>query len=121
TKRQDEYQILYKERLVSVQRLDLLVVGEIVVENKVAECLRPLHKAQGISYLKTVAKNVGLIFNFGSQKPEFDRLYFEPSQQLSPRNSARKAPSPTDCLYPDLVYNIVGGLYEVHSTLGPGF
>jgi len=61
TTNQDEYRIFYKERLVGVQRLDMFVVQEVVVENKVAEHLTPLHKAQTISYLKTVDKDVGLL------------------------------------------------------------
>src|SRR5262245_4621499 len=83
TQQQDEYQIVYKERLVGIQRLDLFVVGEVVVENKVAERLNLLHMAQGLSYLKTVNKKVGLLFNFGGSKPEFERLYFDPSQRRS--------------------------------------
>ena len=43
TTSQDEYQFFYKERLVGVQRLDMFVVQEVVVENKVAEHLTPLH------------------------------------------------------------------------------
>ena len=42
--------------------MDLFVVQEVVVENKVAEQLAPLHKAQGLSYLKTVGKTVVIVF-----------------------------------------------------------
>src|SRR5512145_610924 len=68
---QDEYQIFYKEYSIGSQRLDLFVVQEIVVEIKVVETLRPRHKAQAHSYVKTVDKQVGLLFNFGGQQPEF--------------------------------------------------
>ncbi len=120
--RQDEYQIIYKERIVGLQRLDLFVVREVVVENKVVERLSPLNRVQGLSYLKTVGKSVGLLFNFGSAKPEFDRLFFDLVRH-TPRPSQPPA-LPTDAsdlLYPDLAYTIVGGLYEVHNILGPGF
>lgn len=122
--RQDEYQIVYKERIVGRQRLDLFVVQEVVVENKVVERLTPLNKAQGMSYLKTVGKQVGLIFNFGSVEPEFDRLFFDraaktpAADEKPPPESAVPA---ADWLYPDLTYTILGGLFEVHSLLGPGF
>jgi len=122
--RQDEYRIFYKERLVGLQQLDIFVVQEIVVENKVVERLRPLHKAQGLSYLKTVDKMVGLLFNFGSKKPEFDRLYFNPAERepVSSEMVRLKEDAPSDdWLYPDIAYSIVGGLYEVHTLLGPGF
>ena len=118
---QDEYRILYKERLVGVQRLDLFVAQEVGVEVKVAERLTALHKAQGISYLKAIDKLVGLLLNFGSKSPEFNRLYFDPAKR-APATPEKKAITPSpDWLYPDLAYQIVGGLYEVHTTLGAGF
>ena len=87
---QDEYQIVYKERLVGVQRLDLFILQEIVVENKVADRLSAVHKAQGLSYLRTVGKEVGLLFNFGGSKPEFDRLYFNHAERAQfERDKAR--------------------------------
>jgi GxxExxY protein len=118
---QDEYQIFYKEYLVGVQRLDLFVVREIVVENKVADRLTPLHKAQTFSYLKTVGKNVGLLFNFRGKGPEFERLHFDRTRQENPGNDPVLPTPMGSWLYPDLAYNVVGGLYEVHSGLGPGF
>jgi len=122
---QDEYQILYKGRLVGKQRLDLFVVQEIVVENKKTDKLTPLNKAQGYSYLKTVSKPVGLLFNFGGQSPEFERLYFDPAKRDAVRvddpTIRQEATASADWLHPDLAYAIVGGLYEVHNVLGPGF
>ena len=117
---QDEYAIFYKGRQVGAQRLDLFVVRQVVVENKVTDKLTRLNKAQCISYLKTVDKPVGLLLNFGSAKPEFHRLYFDPAKKPENVTQAPNEPNP-DWLYPELAYNIIGGLYEVHSTLGAGF
>ncbi len=119
---QDAYVILYKGCKVGVQQLDLFVMKEVVVENKVAERITPLHKAQGISYLKTVGKQVGLLLNFGSDRPQFERIYFEPER----RRPVEAQPSSSilldkDLLHPELAYQIVGSLYEVHRELGPGF
>ena len=122
--RQDEYRVLYKDRLVGVQQLDLFVVQEVVVENKVVVELSALNRAQGLSYLKTTGRAVGLLFNFGGEKPEFDRLYFDPAKRepASPESSDHEDIARSeDWLYPDLAYAIVGGLYEVHTHLGPGF
>jgi GxxExxY protein len=125
TTRQDEYQIIYKERLIGKQRLDLFVVQEIVVENKVAEQLTSLNKAQAYSYLKTVGKSVGLLLNFGSDAPEFERLYSDPARRIAilpnEKTVQHQVGQCADWLYPDLAYAIVGGLYEMHSALGPGF
>jgi GxxExxY protein len=121
---QDEYHIHYKGRLVGVQRLDLFVVQLVVVENKVVERLTALHKVQCRSYVKTVGKHVGLVLNFGSAQPEFARIYYNPEERkakLEELQSESPKAQPADWLYPDLVYTITGGLYEVHTTLGPGF
>ncbi|MBI1881458.1 MAG: GxxExxY protein [Chloroflexi bacterium] len=121
---QEKYQILYKDHLVGLQQLDLFVVQEVVVENKVARQLTSLHKAQCFSYVKTVDKSVGLLFNFGGPEPEFSRIYFNPAKKpfVSPEDMVDKEfPPLTEWLYPDLAYQIVGGLYEVHTILGAGF
>lgn len=121
--RQDEYETLYKGKRVGLQRLDLFTAGEIVVELKVTAVLTPLHKAQGLSYLKVVGKQVGLLFNFGSPEPEFARLFFEPRQPESEPQAVEQVIDdvPGTLLSPELTYTILGSLYEVHSTLGPGF
>lgn len=118
--RQEEYSIVYKGQPVGLQRLDLFVAGQIVVENKVAPRLTLRHKAQAISYLKVVDKSTGLLFNFGGPMPEFNRLYFNPAKQPAGHSAPAIEPF-TDWLYPELAYQIVGGLYEVHQVLGAGF
>lgn len=122
-RRQDEYRIFYKNILVGVQRLDLFVADEISVELKVALALTKLHKAQAISYLKVTGKQVGLLFNFGSPEPEFERLYFEPRAPKNDLDAVVHAlpEFPDSYLSPELTYAIIGGLLEVHTTLGPGF
>lgn len=118
--RQDEYHIFYKERLVGVQRLDLFVAGEVVVELKVAPGLTKLHKAQTISYLKVTGKEVGLLCNFGGAAPEFERLFFRERKAVEPALRAG-AGWPEGYLEPALTEGVIGALYEVHTRLGPGF
>ena len=89
---QDAYRILYKGQLVGIQQLDLFVLDEVVIELKVAERLTALHKAQGLSYLKTVGKPVGLILNFGGAEPEFDRLYIDPGRRQASPGAPRQSP-----------------------------
>lgn len=121
--RQQEYQVFYREWLVGLQRLDLFFAGEVIVELKATPGLTSLNKAQTFSYLKTFKKSVGLLFNFGSPEPEFERIFFEPRPiETSPQVVERIAKQvPPDLISPELVYEIVGGLYAVHTTLGPGF
>lgn len=120
---QSTYEVFYKDHKVGEQRLDLFPAGEVVVELKVAPELTRLHKAQAISYLKVTGKQVGLLCNFGSPAPEFKRLYFAERQPQNDEQAIRQVASelPADFLTPELTYEIIGALYEVHSILGPGF
>jgi GxxExxY protein len=118
-KRQEERQIFYKEWLVGVQRLDILVAESVVVELKVKPELSRLDQAQAVSYLKAMGCRVGLLFNFGSSEPEFTRVFFssQEGRQLVSKSEVERA----DLLFPELSYEIIGGLFEVHNELGPGF
>ena len=123
SRRQPEYTIFYKGRPAGAQRLDLFVAGDVVVEIKVAPGLTRLHKAQTISYLKVVDREVALLCNFGSAAPEFERLFFRPRPAQNQPGAATlpDADWPAELLSPDLTHAIIGGLFEVHSILGPGF
>jgi len=119
---QDEYEIRYKDRLVGVQRLDIFIAGQVVVELKVVGRIDPIHLAQLLSYLKTVAREVGLLFRFGGPDPEFARRVLTPKawrETLSP--DAAPVAEQEDLLYPELTREIIGGALEVFKALGPGF
>jgi len=121
--RQPVYEVIYKDRKVGEQHLDIFPAGEVVVELKVAPALTRLHKAQAISYLKVIGKQVGLLCNFGCSEPDFKRLYFIERQPQNSEQTIQQAMTepPADYLRPELTYEIIGGLYEVHNILGPGF
>ncbi len=44
--------------------LDFLVEGLVVVELKAVETVLPIHKAQVLSYIKTIDARLGLLINF---------------------------------------------------------
>lgn len=117
--RQAEYPILYKEWLVGMQRLDILVAEEVVVEVKVKPHLTPLDQAQTMSYLKATGRQVGLLFNFGGTEPQFKRLFFT-TKPSHPTSLTPEEEWP-NLLYPELSYQVIGGLFEIHNELGPGF
>lgn len=119
---QDEYEIKYKDQLVGVQRLDIFVAHEVVVELKVALALTSLHLAQLISYLKTVGKPVGLLFRFGGPNPQFERrILTEQNKRNSLSNSAIQLRAEEDWLHPELMIELMRGLADVFGILGPGF
>lgn len=62
--REKEISVLYKNRHVGAQRVDLLVGQSLIVELKAVEALADIHKAQVISYLKATRLTLGLLINF---------------------------------------------------------
>ena len=54
----------FKEWRIPGQKIDLIVEQVILVEAKVMPRIRPIHRAQVISYLKTLDLRVGLLINF---------------------------------------------------------
>ena len=57
--------VSYKERpLLSRFRIDLLVERCLIVELKAVEAVKPIHKAQVITYLKLTGHPAGLLVNF---------------------------------------------------------
>lgn len=121
--RQAARDVLYKEIKVGEQHLDLFLDDTVVVELKVAPELTRLHKAQAMSYLKVTDRQVGLLFNFGGSKPEFRRLYYRVRESQNDDQAVQRAVTqvPDDYLSPELTWDIIGALFEVHCTLGPGF
>lgn len=121
--RQDKYEIRYKDWIVGRQELDIFIAQAVVVEIKVTERIKPIHLVQLLSYLKTVGKEVGLLFRFGGPEPEFERRVLTQSAwdtnlQTGPPD---RLVNSEGLLYPELVFDVVGGLIEVFKTLGPGF
>jgi GxxExxY protein len=62
-----EILVPYKDIQISGQRLDVLVVGRVIVELKCVEEFAPIHQAQLISYLKATGLRLGLLINFKTQ------------------------------------------------------
>lgn len=66
--RQKEVDVIYKEKTIKGQRLDLVVNGEVVVEIKSLRKLEEVFTAQLLSYLKSTGLKRGLLINFGEKK-----------------------------------------------------
>jgi GxxExxY protein len=59
------FSISYRDRPIAVQRVDLVVAGQVIVELKAVRCLEEIHGAQLLSYLKGTGIRAGLLMNFG--------------------------------------------------------
>jgi GxxExxY protein len=62
--RQSPVDVHYRGRLVCRHRLDLIVERHVIVEVKAVRKLRPIHRAQLLSYMKARVARVGLLMNF---------------------------------------------------------
>ncbi len=66
--RQKELDVIYKDKIIKGQRLDLLVFGEVVVEIKSVRKIEDVFTAQVLSYLKSTKLKWGLLINFGESR-----------------------------------------------------
>jgi GxxExxY protein len=66
--RQKDVDVLYKEKVLKGQRLDLVVNGEVVVEIKSVRKLDEIFTAQVLSYLRSTGLKRGLLINFGENR-----------------------------------------------------
>ena len=59
-----EIDVVYKAWSIPGQKIDLIVERIVLVELKAVPRLRPIHRSQVLSYLKTTKLRVGLVMNF---------------------------------------------------------
>jgi len=69
-------QVSFEGQVIGNYIADLIVNELVLVEIKAADALCSAHEAQVMNYLKATKYEVGLILNFGAEKPEFKRLVF---------------------------------------------
>lgn len=65
--RQVEIDVIYKDKIIKGQRIDILVEREVVVEAKSLSKLPEVSTAQTLSYLKATGLKRGLLINFGAK------------------------------------------------------
>jgi GxxExxY protein len=63
---QKEVCVFFEEVSVGLQRLDLVVDAQIILELKAVKALEDIHFAQLRSYLRATGLRVGLLLNFNS-------------------------------------------------------
>lgn len=66
--RQKEVDVVYKDKVIRGQRIDLIVDGQVVVEIKAVKSLNDVFTSQTLSYLKSTALKRALLINFGASK-----------------------------------------------------
>jgi GxxExxY protein len=71
---QKEIYVRYKNIELGTQRVDFFIEHDVIVELKAVSEINEIHKAQMLSYLKTVDKRVGLILNYAKATLEIKRI-----------------------------------------------
>ena len=66
--RQKEVDVIYKNKVIKGQRLDLLVEGKVIVELKSLQKVPEYAMAQVLSYLKATGLRKALLINFGEKR-----------------------------------------------------
>lgn len=66
--------VKYKDQLLGLHRLDLVVEDALIVELKAVYEVNNFHVAQMLSYLKASGKRLGLILNFSRSRLEIKRV-----------------------------------------------
>lgn len=65
---------LYKNNVVGIYQIDLLVEEKVILEIKTIDKITDIQRAQLMNYLKSTNLKVGFIFNFAKPKLEYERL-----------------------------------------------
>ena len=66
--RQKEVDVVFKDKIIRGQRIDLIVEGQVVVEIKAVKFLNDVFTSQTLSYLKSTRLKRALLINFGASK-----------------------------------------------------
>lgn len=66
--RQVGVDVVYKERVIKGQRIDVIVEHEVIIEIKSLSKVPDIVLAQTLSYLKATRLKRGLIINFGEKR-----------------------------------------------------
>lgn len=66
--RQKEVDVVFKDKIIRGQRIDLIVEGQVVVEIKAVKSLSEVFTSQTLSYLKSTRLKRALLINFGASK-----------------------------------------------------
>ncbi|MCX6346138.1 MAG: GxxExxY protein [Armatimonadetes bacterium] len=71
---QKQIKVLYRDKMVGLHVLDLLVDGALIIELKAVKSFDDVHFAQLRSYLKATGVKVGLLMNFNNTRLSVRRV-----------------------------------------------
>jgi len=72
---QKQIAVIYDGIVVGDFVADMFVAGTVIIESKAIQALHPANEVQLVNYLTATRTNVGLLFNFGSERLQFKRKH----------------------------------------------
>lgn len=72
---QKDITVYFRGTLIGSFRADMIIEEKTLLELKTVRCLKPVHEAQLLNYLKATRIELGLLMNF-ADKPTFKRLVY---------------------------------------------
>ena len=75
-KQQYPIDVYYKNKIVGEYFADIIVNNKVIIELKAVSKISPIHEVQLVNYLKATGIPVGLLLNFGNEKPQVTRRVF---------------------------------------------
>ena len=76
--------VYYRERPVGEFFADVVVNGEIIIENKAVSAILKAHETQLVHYLTATGKDIGILLNFGAASLEFKKKFRLPRPASAP-------------------------------------
>lgn len=67
--------VVYDGVIVGEFFADMLVDGQVLVENKAVLALAPTHEVQLVNYLTATGIEIGLLLNFGAERLQYKRKF----------------------------------------------
>lgn len=108
--------LLYKgTKLDCGYRMDLVILGSLLLELKAVDKLHPIHEAQLLTYLRLAQLKLGLLMNFNVLRLK-EGILRRANTASSKRTKPRRPQGP--CA--ELADEIVDAAVEVQNLLGPG-
>ena len=90
-------EVFFRQKSIGHYKTDMIVEGTVILELKTLEKLTSKQEKQLLNYLAATPIEIGLLFNFGGEKPEFRRMVFSNARKKAvPCNENQIRTNPRD-------------------------
>jgi GxxExxY protein len=76
--REVKLEVRYRDQLIGIYRVDLLVEGRLILELKAIQTILPEHEVQVVNYLAATGLETALLLNFGTKSLQVKKKFRSP-------------------------------------------